>query len=253
MLVSKTWWNWHATCGVYVMPVSHCCSWYLHGLCYPHFLTCRFVSHVFRRKDRPWFAHRGLRLNVGIKPSGSTFVFVRVIFFRGVETTNQIRYISYIYLLTQFKILCAEVSRGGKWLWSFMNDWLVVSFLSNSTSGDDSNPADSPIFQSGWTINQIDLFRTNPGLSHLFFNLLNWGQFHFASKCWIKMNKTTISHIYLSYDVWWNITYLNQLNKIGINWSYLTNSFHGFPMVPGQIRIVPPRYGRTPSPATAWR
>ena len=114
MLVSKTWWNWHATCGVYVMPVSHCCSWYLHGLCYPHFLTCRFVSHVFARKERPWFAHRGLRLNVGIKPSGSTFVFVRVIFFRGVETTNQIRYISYIYLLTQFKILCTEVSRGGK-------------------------------------------------------------------------------------------------------------------------------------------
>ena len=82
MLVSKTLWNWRATCGVYVMPVFHCCSWYPQGLCYPHFLTCRFVLHVFTRKNRPWFAHRGLRLNVGIKPSGSTFVFVRVFFFR---------------------------------------------------------------------------------------------------------------------------------------------------------------------------
>ena len=70
MLVSKTRLKLHATCGVYVMLVFHCCSWYPQGLCYPHFLTCRFFLHVFTRKDRPWiskFAHRGLRLNVGIK------------------------------------------------------------------------------------------------------------------------------------------------------------------------------------------
>ena len=69
MLVSKTRLKLHATCGVYVMPVFHCCSWYPQGLCYPHFLTCRFFLHVFTRKDRPWiskFVHRGLRLNVGL-------------------------------------------------------------------------------------------------------------------------------------------------------------------------------------------
>lgn len=103
-----------------------------------------------------------------------------------------------------------------------MSHWLVVSCLSNSTSGDDSNPADISIFQSGWTINQINLFRTNPKLSDLFFNLLNWGQFHLPSKCGIE---TTISHIYLSFNVWWNITYLKQLNKIG----HITNGSQADP------------------------
>ena len=47
MLVSKTRLKLHSTCGVYVMPVFHCCSWYPQGLCYPHFLTCRFFFNMF--------------------------------------------------------------------------------------------------------------------------------------------------------------------------------------------------------------
>ena len=61
--------------------VVHCCPLYPQGLCDPHFWTCRFFLHVFTRKDRPQiskFVHQGLRLNVGIMHTGSTFVLLRV-------------------------------------------------------------------------------------------------------------------------------------------------------------------------------
>ena len=64
MLVSKTRLKLHATCGVYVMPVFHCCSWYPQGLCYPHFLTCRFFYMFLQEK---------IDLDQQICSPGSTF------------------------------------------------------------------------------------------------------------------------------------------------------------------------------------
>ena len=57
MLVSKTRLKLHSTCGVYVMPVFHCCSWYPQGLCYAHFLTCRFFYMFLQEKIDPGSAN----------------------------------------------------------------------------------------------------------------------------------------------------------------------------------------------------